>query len=459
MEMRLRNSLNSEDPLVACLSSCNTLERILDSVSDGIITVDMTLRVMSFNRAAADLTGFSREEAMGSPSLDFFHELFGKGNPVPHALEKKEYVHDVEREIARKDGNRCLVLVTTRPLLDSRGAEGGIVVVFRDIQEVHDLREQLKGRSGFHQLIGKNHRMIEIYRLIEQVADSDASVLIQGESGSGKELVARAIHNQSPRASGPFVAINCSALVETLLESELFGHVKGAFTGAAYAKVGRFEIANGGTILLDEIGDVSPMIQVKLLRVLQEREFERVGESRPHKVDVRVVSATNKDLWELVQKDRFRDDLYYRLKVVTINLPPLRERRDDIPLLVQHFVEKFNREMGKNILSGTREAMAALMAYPWPGNVRELENTIEHAFVLCKGQWFTLEDLPVEVAKARVSTQPALLNSPAEEEAERLKILGVLQAVGGRQAEAARKLGISRTTLWRKLKKYQGHPE
>ena len=287
------------------------------------------------------------------------------------------------------------------------------------------------------------------------MAGSSASVLILGESGTGKELVARAIHYNSPRANGPFVAVHCSALVETLLESELFGHVKGAFTGATYTKVGRFELADRGTIFLDEIGEISPAIQLKLLRVLQEKEFERVGESKPHRVDVRVVAATNKDLWGLVREGRFRDDLYYRLKVVTIDLPPLRERRDDIPLLAEHFVEKFNREMGKKILGGTKEAMAALMAYSWPGNIRELENSIEHAFVLCKGRWFTLEDLPPEIAKSEPSDPTVVAEPPADEDAERLRILETLKAAGDRPTEAARRLGISRTTLWRKLKKFQ----
>jgi len=455
-----QNVLNTEEPLAACLTSRDTLVRILDSVSDGIITVDDSFLVTEFNRSAADITGFSREEALGKSCLEVFQQILsGQECLVCRALEKGEYVRDVEREIIRKDGERRLVLVTATPLLASAGEQAGAVVVFRDIQEIRELREQLKGRSHFHQLIGKNHKMQEIYRLIEQVADSNASVLIQGESGTGKELVARAIHYQSARANGPFVTVNCSALVETLLESELFGHVRGAFTGATYTKVGRFELADGGTIFLDEIGDISPAIQIKLLRVLQEREFERVGDSEPRKVDVRVIAATNKNLWQLAQEGRFRDDLYYRIKVVSIELPTLRERRDDIPLLVEHFVEKLNRQTGKEIHGGTREAMAALMAYPWPGNVRELENAIEHAFVLCRGRWFTQEDLPVEIAKRAVSAQPILPGNVTEEDAERHRILQALKAAKGQPSKAARKLGISRSTLWRKLKKYRITPE
>jgi len=461
MEPKTQNGFRMNDEeLAACLVGRDRLTGVLDSVSDGILTVDKALRVITVNRAATEITGFSREEALSSSCLDVFRQiLFGQECLVCRALEKREYVRDVEREIVRKGGDRRLVLVTTTPLVEAGDEQPGVVVVFRDIQEIRELREQLKGRSGLHQLIGKSHKMQEIYRLIEQVGDSSVSVLIQGESGTGKELVARATHYQSPRASRPFVAVNCSALVETLLESELFGHVKGAFTGATYSKAGRFEMADGGTVFLDEIGDLSPAIQLKLLRVLQEKEFERVGESKPRKVDVRIIAATNKNLLHSVKEGRFRDDLYYRVKVVAVDLPPLRERRDDIPLLVEHFVEKLNKDMGKKIVGGTKETMAALMSYPWPGNIRELENAIEHAFVLCKGRWLTLEDLPPEIAKSEGSDSTVIPDAPVNEHAERLRILETLKAAGGRPTETARQLGISRTTLWRKLKKYRIMPD
>lgn len=245
---------------------------------------------------------------------------------------------------------------------------------------------------------------------------------------------------------------------KALLESELFGHVKGAFTGALNAKLGRFEVADGGTIFLEEIGDISPLMQVKLLRVLQEKEFDRVGESKTNKVDVRVIAASNKNLWDLVRQGIFRDDLYYRLKVVSITLPSLRERSDDISLLVQHFVEKFNRQTAKALLGGTREAMAALMSYLWPGNIRELENAIEHAFVLSRGPYFGLDDLPFEIGSARISDELTDLDAPGEENVERQRILSTLKSADG-LSEAARQLGISRTTLWRKLKRIQESPE
>ncbi|MGN6735768.1 MAG: sigma-54 interaction domain-containing protein [Candidatus Binatia bacterium] len=448
------STVESRDRLGACLSTCDTLGRILDSVSDGIITIDQRMRIISFNRAATALTGFTREEAAGRRFTDLFTDgLAEDGALLRNALEKGEYVSDLEREIVGKAGQRRLVRITMKALFEAGGL-GGVVIALRDVQQIHELREQLKGQSEFNAIIGKNHKMREIYGLIEQVADSHASVLVHGESGTGKELVARAIHQQSPRQHQPFVTVNCAALVETLLESELFGHVRGAFTGAVSAKLGRFELADGGTIFLDEIGDVSPPVQVKLLRVLQEKEFDRVGESKTNKVDVRVIAATNKNLWELVREGRFRDDLYYRLKVVSINLPALRERRDDIPLLVQHFVEKFNRQTGKTLLGCTRQAMAALMNYLWPGNIRELENAIEHAFVLCRGEYFSLDDLPPEIGKARLSEGLINLDAPGEESVERQRILTTLKSTEG-LSEAARRLGISRTTLWRKLKRMQ----
>ena len=277
-------NVEPQDRLGACLATCNTLGRILDSVFDGIITIDRRMRVISFNHAAATITD-SRSTGRGQALFRIFADgLFDAGAPLRNALEKNEYLSGLEREIVGKAGQRRVVLVTINPLFHATGDPGGVVVALRDLQQIHDLRQQLKGQSAFHAIIEKNHKMREIYGLIEQVADSSASVLIHGESGTGKELVARAIHQQGPRRQRPFVTVNCAALVESLLESELLGHVKDAFTGAVNSKLGRFEIADGGTIFLDEIGDISPLIQVKLLRVLQEKEFERVGRARRTKL-------------------------------------------------------------------------------------------------------------------------------------------------------------------------------
>jgi len=445
--------------LEACLVELGNIEAILDSVADGILTVDEQLRITHFNRAAETITGYPGPEAVGQPCLEVFRQILaGERCAVCAAWEEKEYLRRVERVILRKDGTHRSVRVTVTPLT-AGGQRTGIVVTLHDLQPLRDLKEQVRQRYGLHNLVGKSHRMQAVYRLIEQVADSNASVLIEGESGTGKELVAHAIHYRSRRADKPFVAVSCAALPETLLESELFGHVKGAFTGATANKVGRFEAANGGTIFLDEIGDISPLIQLKLLRVLQEHEFERVGESTPRRVDVRVIAATNKDLAQLVREGRFRNDLYYRLKVVPIHLPPLRDRRDDIPLLVDHFVKRFRRETGKAIEGPSEEAMAALLAYSWPGNVRELENAIEHAFVCCPGGRFTSEHLPTEVRAAPGTSAGASVPPDSLEAAEREALIRALQKAGGNQAAVAQALGLARNTLWRKLKNYGIDPK
>jgi len=452
--------------LEACLTERGNFEAILDAVTDGIFTIDERLQIIQYNRAAEEITGFSRDEALGMSCLEIFRQiLFGQECLVCKAIEKEEYVRAVEREITRKDNRRRLVLVTTTRMLDAGGRRAGVVVVFRDIQELRELAEQAKGRASFEGLIGKSHRMRQIYQLIEQVADSTASVLIEGESGTGKELVAKAIHHKSPRANQPFVAVSCAALTESLLESELFGHVKGAFTGAVATKVGRFELADRGTLFLDEIGDISPAIQVKLLRVLQEHAFERVGESRPRTVDVRVIAATHRDLRHLIAEGKFREDLYYRLKVVSILLPPLRDRTDDIPLLVAHFVERFRKATGKPITGVTPDAMSALLDHAWPGNVRELENAVEHAFVRCTGTAITLAHLPREVrgaphrlqagGESPVSGQDAMLHpdglTPVESN-ERERIIRTLNETGWNRTVAARRLGLSRVSLWRKMR-------
>ncbi len=452
-------SVVSAQPFEARVLGRENIEAILDAVTDGIFTTDERLRIVQFNRAAEEITGFSRDEALGMPCLEIFQQILsGQECLVCKAIEKEEYVRLVEREITRKDGRRGLVLVTTTPVREAGGRRAGVVVVFRDIQELKELTEQVKGRATFAGLIGKNHRMRQIYRLVEQVADSTASVLVEGESGTGKELVAKAIHSCSPRANKPFVAVSCAALAEALLESELFGHVKGAFTGAVTSKVGRFELADGGTLFLDEIGDISPAIQVKLLRVLQEHTFERVGESRPRTVDVRIIAATHRDLHQLIAEGRFREDLYYRLKVVPISVPPLRERTDDIPLLAAHFVERFRKETGKPITGVTPDAMSALLDYPWPGNVRELENAIEHAFVRCTGTEITLVHLPQEVRGAIRWPQAGHEGGQAAPSpvasSERERIVQALNEAGWNRASAARRLGLSRVTLWRKIREY-----
>jgi DNA-binding NtrC family response regulator len=324
-------------------------------------------------------------------------------------------------------------------------------------REVKQLREQVRATYRSSNIVGKSARLKQVHELIESAAPTDATILVQGESGSGKELVARAVHANSQRASGPFVAINCGALPETLLESELFGHVKGAFTGAQFNKPGLFEEASGGTIFLDEIGETTPATQVKLLRVLQEQEVRRVGDTKTVKVNARVVAATNTDLMGLVREGKFREDLYYRLNVIAIEVPPLRERIEDLPLLVRHFLEKYGEKTGRGQKEVAPQAMALLEGYPWPGNIRELENTIERAVILSKTPVIGPSDLPPQVRAGHETRGVGTGFEPGSltlDELERTYIVTSLERFAGNQAATASALGISRTTLWRKLKAY-----
>jgi len=323
------------------------------------------------------------------------------------------------------------------------------VETFRDLSLLKELEEEIREKYTFQDMVSRNPRMMELFRILPDIAQSDVTVLIVGESGTGKELFAHAIHKLSRRKDGPLIKVNCSALPETLLESELFGYVKGAFTDAKKDKPGRFKLAEGGTIFLDEIGDVSVAVQVKLLRVIEQKEFEPLGATYTEKVDVRIIAATNRDLEEMVKDGRFREDLYYRLNVMKVELPPLRERRDDIPLLVEHFIQKYNKKMGKEIEGVSEEAMRLLLNHTYPGNVRELENILEHAFILCKGRIILPEHLP-HYLHAKAPSLPAA----SLREWEREMIKEALRRSGGNITSAARELGIHRTTLWRKMKKY-----
>lgn len=365
----------------ACRIQRLKLEAIFNSVSDGIIALDADMRVTNFNRAAYTCIGFSRTEVA---AMDFF-DIFviaedSDTQTFARALKSEQMIDSMETKIRTKNGELKDIILNLSLLNDDSNKFAGYVITFHDISEIKLLREEIQGRYRFGNIIGKSKLMQELYHFIVQVSQSTANVLIEGESGTGKELVALAIHYNSPRADKPFIVINCSALPETLLESELFGHVRGAFTGAIRDKVGRFEVADGGTLFLDEIGDISPLIQLKLLRVLESKEFEKVGSNKTQKVDVRVISATNKNLKEEVKAGRFRHDLFYRLRVVPILLPPLRERKEDIPLLLDSFIQQFNKKTGKRIESATPEVTKTLLEYDWPGNIRELENAIEYDF-------------------------------------------------------------------------------
>jgi transcriptional regulator with PAS, ATPase and Fis domain len=341
-------------------------------------------------------------------------------------------------------------------LRDERGEVIGGVETFRDLSVIEELKKELSQKYTFGDIVSKNHFIHDLFNILPNISESDSTVLIQGASGTGKELFAKAIHNLSLRKNKPFIKVNCGALPDPLLESELFGYEKGAFTDAKKDKPGRFALANGGTIFLDEVGDMSASLQVKLLRVLQEKEYEPLGSTTPKKTDVRIIAATNKDLSKLVNEGKFRDDLYYRLNVVKIDLPPLSQRREDIPLLIDAFVRKFNAKMGKKISGVSDRVLRVLLRYEYPGNVRELENIIEHAFVLCGKDRIELECLPKEIAGSQMeptSSLPTREESPFDQ-AEAEVIDKVLKKHGGNRIKSANELGIGRTTLWRKIQKY-----
>lgn len=429
------------------------LETVFRSINEPIITVDNDLRVVNANQATERVCGLNHEMLTGKDLGELQTQCRGSCvKALRSTLESSTCIREYRLDCGHHDRPEQVVVINTSPLLDEEGMSLGAVLTIRDITRLNELERQLRERHQFHQIIGKSNRMQEIFTLLEDLGPTDTTVLISGESGTGKEMVAKAIHHSGPRTFRSLVSVNCSALAESLLESELFGHVKGAFTGAVADKKGRFQMAEGGTIFLDEIGDISPAIQLKLLRVLQEKTFERVGDSTPLRVDVRVVAATNRDLREKVRRGQFREDLYYRLKVLEITLPPLRERTQDIPLLAKHFSGLFNRKFKKNIQGLHDEVLEAFMRYPWPGNVRELEHAIEHAFVLCRQGIIMPGHVPPEIMDYSHSKG---IPSPVEDRFDCAAIFNALEKTGWNKAKAARLLGVSRQTLYRKLEEYK----
>ncbi|MBN2489862.1 MAG: sigma 54-interacting transcriptional regulator [Planctomycetes bacterium] len=436
---------------------------ILDSVADGVFTVDRDLVITSFNRAAEEITGFTADEAIGERCYNVFRSSVCQGGCLlAESIRTGLNRSGLEVNILNRKNEEVPISVSTAVLRGRDGELLGGVETFRDLSAVEQLRRETRRRYTLGDLVSKNHRMQAVFALVDDVAASTAAVLIEGETGTGKGLLARAIHDRSARCERPFIAVNCGSLPDTLLESELFGHVAGAFTDARQARQGRFELADGGTLFLDEIGDMSLAMQVKLLRVLQDGTFEPVGASQARRVDVRILAATHRDLKERVGRERFREDLYYRINTVRLRLPPLRERPEDIPLLVDHFVARFNELTGRG-LTGRRvsgvspQAMRALLRYRWPGNVRELEHAIEHAFVLVKDRTIGLQHLPVEISgKVPVESDESEgggAGGSVLDDAERRVIEEVLAKHGGNRAAAGRELGVSRTTLWRKMRR------
>jgi PAS domain S-box-containing protein len=425
---------------------------ILDSIADGVFTVDGEWRITSFNQAAEQITGVPRAEAIGRRCCDVFRASICETDcALRRTMETGKSVVNKAVYIVNADGERVPISISTALLKDDDGRVIGGVETFRDLSLVEELRKQLDGRHAFADIVSKNHRMRELFDILPEVARSDSTVLIEGESGTGKELVARAIHDLSPRRRKKLVTVNCGALPDTLLESELFGHKAGAFTDAKRDKPGRFALAEGGTIFLDEIGDVSPALQVRLLRVLQERTYEPLGGTEPLKADVRVIAATNRNLDELVAEGRFRQDLYYRVNVVRLELPPLRERKEDIPLLIDHFIARFNRLREKDVTGVAPEVLAVLMEHNYPGNVRELENILEHAFVLCPGGMIEPHHLPPRMRPAGAA-EPEFRGARTLKEIEARFIRDALARNNWNRLATAKELGIHKSTLFRKIK-------
>ncbi len=445
---------------------CDNWKDVIDKMTEGLMLVDPAGKILFVNAALEGLLLYRREELVGQ-RCDFlecdtcFDQRQNQGNKHC-ALFRKGDVRNLKCSFKRKDGSRVNVLKNATVLTDSSGKVVAGVENLTDMtailtreQVITDLRKHIAKEDGFQGIIGKSHAMTQVFELIKSASQSDAPVVIYGESGTGKELVASAIHNLSKRKDAPLIKVNCAALNENLLESELFGHIKGAFTGADRTRMGRFEAANNGVIFLDEIGDLPLATQTKLLRVLQEQEIERVGDHQPIAIDVRIIAATNKDLSKLMAEEKFRDDLYYRIGVIPIILPPLRDRQEDVPMLIETFLDRARLKTGKDIGAINKEALNLMVTYAWPGNIRELINVIEYAFVICPGGTITPEHLPHHFTsmETRATNSGSFNTNPSTD--RRQLLLDTLKQTGGNKSEAARLLGISRVTLWKQLKKYE----
>ena len=451
-------------------SRSNGAEAILDCISDGVITIDLHKRVTFLNRAMQTMLGYEVPDSGMLLACDVLIQsnICSSQDCVLERALRGERVSNFEAMVRRRDGIQVPVSINTDFLLDKDGKLIGLIEVIRDISlvreltaktaEVSELKHRLAEQVQFDHIVGRSPLMQNILAKLPAIAASKSSVLITGESGTGKELIAYALHAHSPRNHAPFVVVNGSSLSEGVLESELFGHVKGAFTNAYVDKPGRFEVANGGTIFLDEIGEMSMATQVKLLGVLERGRFERVGSNDTISVNVRIVAATNRNLEEAVQSGHFREDLYYRIRVIPIVLPSLRERSEDIPLLVNHFREKFNQEMHKEIAGLSPQSLMALEQYPFPGNIRELQNVMEHAFVCCEEAIIQFEHLPAELQRHDLEHRE-WTNSESLQSIERQAISRALDKSGWHFQEASRQLGIGRSTLWRKVRQFGLKPE
>jgi PAS domain S-box-containing protein len=431
-------------------------DTILNSINEGVFTVDLKRRITSFNRAAEKITRVRCSEAIGRPCCDVFRaNICENACALERTLATGQPMVNVTAHIVTESGRRIPIRLSTALLKEKDGTVVGGVETFQDLTQVEQLRKELESRYTFEDIIGRSPAMVSLFQVMPRIAESDSTILIAGASGTGKELFARAIHNLSYRKHKPFLAINCAALPDTLLESELFGYKAGAFTGARKDKPGRFALAQGGTILLDEIGDISPAMQVRLLRVLQEKRIEPLGSVQSVKVDVRVLAATNQNLDDLVREKRFRKDLFYRIRVVQLKLPDLQHRRMDIPILVDHMIAKFNRLKDKDIAGVSEEVLLRLMAHDYPGNVRELENIIEHAFALCRSGLIEMRHLPPELCAASILTKNEFTETITLKAMERLMIIEALRRRKGNRRKAAKDLDIDSSTLYRKIRQHK----
>jgi len=436
------------------------LKHIIGAMNEGLMLIAPDGTMLMVNKAFEELTGYKSEEAVGRPCTllhcDACENTLNKDGASWCALFQQGQVIKKHCSIIKKDGSCLTVLKNASLLKDDEGIPLGAVETLTDIseverldQEVHNLSHQLEIKNAFHGIVGNSPVMQKVYQVVEKAALSDAPVIIYGESGTGKELVARAIHLMGRRKDAPFVQLNCAALNEALLESELFGHIKGAFTGAYRHRIGRFEAAHEGDLFLDEIADIPLATQVKLLRVLETKQFERVGDHRPISVDVRIITATNKNLQEMIDSKRFREDLFFRINVIPIHLPPLRERLEDVPLLVNTFAERLRERTGKKITGLSPEAMERFMSYSWPGNVRELRSVLEYAFVIAERGTIGLEQLPHPLI-----SEPNRHSASPKESEEKIALVEALRKSSGNQSEAARILGVNRVTVWNRMRKH-----
>jgi PAS domain S-box-containing protein len=430
---------------------------ILESIEEGVFTVNQDWKIMSFNRAAEKITGFSHKQAIGKSCYDIFRtNVCNNGCILRQTMQTGKPISNMPVYIKHADGKPIPISVNTAVLRASDNSIIGGVEIFRDLSAISELKKAYLKTHSFQDIVSKNAQMLRYFEILPQIAQSDSTVLIDGATGTGKEFLARAIHNHSHGKDGPFIAVNCGALPDTLIESELFGYKAGAFTDAKKDKIGRFAQARDGTIFLDEIGDVTPAVQVRLLRVLQERTYEPLGATQPVHTNARIITATHRNLEQRVQENLFRDDLFYRINVIRISLPPLRQRREDIPLLVDYFIERFNRIKGKQIPGLAQGAMTALMIYDWPGNIRELENAIEHAFVLCSQGLIGLHHLPERLQP--FSNPQHIPDGTTLKNVEKLTIIQALKRNQWKKVQTAKELGIDKNTLRRKILRHGIQP-